>query len=200
MAKVLTFKVGIDGLEDKIWRKIEITDRRTVADLAYTILATFDSLAYHLYNIKYKNYIFDCWVCAKENPDYDNLRNATIIKLKDLELEENDTMEMEYDYGSTTTFKITYLESRDATEYEGYLYPVIVDGAGRGMLDDMSDFDLKEIVEDIDKKGYSEHYVTCGYEKYEKYDYRKFNIKTNNKKLKGLILEIKNGYEVGNKY
>ena len=58
MTKVLTFKVGIEGLEDKIWRKIEITDRRTVADLAYTILATFDSLAYHLYDIKYKNIPF----------------------------------------------------------------------------------------------------------------------------------------------
>ena len=197
MAKVLSFKVGIEGLEDKIWRKIEITDRRTVADLAYTILATFDSLAYHLYNIKYKNYIFDCWVCAEESPDCDDLTNATIIKLKDLELKENDTMEMEYDYGSTTTFVITYLESRNATEYEGYFYPNIIDGAGRGMLDDMCDFELKEIVEDIDKKGYSEYYVTPGYEKYEKYDYRKFNIKTNNKKLKGLVLEIKNGYEVG---
>lgn len=46
------------------------------------------------------------------------------------------------------------------------------------MLDDISGFELKKIVEDIDKKGYSEHYVTPGYEKYEKYDYRKFNIKT----------------------
>ena len=64
------------------------------------------------------------------------------------------------------------------------------------MLDDISGFELKEIVEDIDKKGYSEHYVTPGYEKNEKYDYRKFNIKTNNKKSKGLVLEIKNGYEV----
>jgi len=197
MTKVLTFKVEIGGLETKIWRKIEITDRRTVADLAYTILATFDSLAYHLYNIKYKNHIFDCWICVEENPNYDDLTNATIIKLKDLELKENDTMEMEYDYGSTTTFVITYLESRDATEYEGYLYPNIIDGAGRGMLDDMCDFELKEIVEDIDKKGYSEHYVTPGYEKHEKYDYRKFNIKNNNKKLKGLVLEIKNKYEVG---
>ena len=197
MAKVLTFKVGIEGLEDKIWRKIEITDRRTVADLAYTILATFDSLAYHLYNIKYKNYIFDCWVCAEESPNYDDFTNATVIKLKDLKLKENDTMEMEYDYGSTTTFKITYLESRDANEYEGYLYPNIVDGEGRGMLDDMCDFELKEIVEDTDEKGYSEHYVTPGYEKYEKYDYRKFNIKNNNALLKGLVLEIKNGYEVG---
>ena len=42
MDKVLKFKVGINGLGDKIWREIEITDRRTFADLAYTILVTFD--------------------------------------------------------------------------------------------------------------------------------------------------------------
>lgn len=69
-------------------------------------------------------------------------------------------------------------------------------GAGRGMLDDICDFELKEIVYNTDKKGYSEYYVTPGYEKNEKYDYRKFNIKTNNKKLKGLVFEIKNGYEI----
>lgn len=45
MTKVLTFRVEIEGLEDKIWKKIEITDRRTVADLAYTILATLNSFA-----------------------------------------------------------------------------------------------------------------------------------------------------------
>ncbi len=62
MEKVLTFRVEIEGLEDKIWRKIEIPDKRTVADLAYTILASFDSLAYHLYNILdecYSNGIFN---------------------------------------------------------------------------------------------------------------------------------------------
>lgn len=61
----------------------------------------------------------------------------------------------------------------------------------------MCDFELKEIVEDTDKKGYSEHYFTPGYERTIKYDYRKFNIKNNNALLKGLVLEIKNGYEVG---
>lgn len=197
MAKVLTFKVGIEGLEDKIWRKIEITDRRTVADLAYTILATFDSLAYHLYNIIYDNKIYDCWVCIED--DYSDIPkvNATITKLKDLELKENDTMEMEYDYGSTTTFKITYLGSTDLERGNGSHYPYVIDGAGRCMLDDMCDFELKEIVEDTDKKGYSEHYFTPGYERTIKYDYRQFNIKNNNALLKGLVLEIKNGYEVG---
>ena len=197
MTKVLTFKVGIEGLEDKIWRKIEITDRRTVADLAYTILATFDSLAYHLYNIKYNNKVYDCWVYIED--DYSDIPkiNATITKLSDLGLKENDTMEMEYDYGSTTTFKITYLGCSALERGKGSHYPYVIDGEGRGMLDDMSDFRLKEIVEDIDKKGYSEHYFTPGYERTIKYDYRKFNIKNNNTLLKGLVLEIKNGYEVG---
>ena len=193
MDKVLKFKVGIEGLEDKIWREIEITDRRTVADLAYTILATFDSLAYHLYNIKYKDYTFDCFGCTEID---ENAIDATTTKLSVLGLETNDELEMEYDYGSTTTFKITYIGERNMSEFEGYLYPNIVDGAGRGMLDDMCDFELKEIVEDTDRKGYSDYYVTPGYEKHEKYDYRKFNLKENNKKLKGLVLEIKNGYEV----
>ena len=106
-------------------------------------------------------------------------------------------MEMEYDTGSPTTFKIKYLEERDLEGYNGSHYPYIIDGAGRGMLDDMCDFELKEIVQDIDKKGYSQHYFTPGYERTIKYDYRKFNLKNNNALLKGLILEIKNGYDVG---
>ncbi len=197
MTKVLTFKVGIEGLEDKIWRKIEITDRRTVADLAYTILATFDSLAYHLYDIKYKDKIYDCWVCVEDDHREVELVNAITTKLSSIGLKENDTMEMEYDTGSPTTFKIKYLEERDLEGYNGSHYPYIIDGAGRGMLDDMCDFELKEIVQDIDKKGYSQHYFTPGYERTIKYDYREFNLKNNNALLKGLILEIKNGYDVG---
>lgn len=197
MTKVLTFKVGIEGLEDKIWRKIEITDRRTVADLAYTILATFDSLAYHLYDIKYKNKVYDCWVCIEDDHSLIPPINATTTKLSSLDLSEKETMEMEYDTGSTTTFKITCLGSRDLEKNNGKHYPYIIDGEGHGMLDDMCDFELKEIVEDIDKKGYSEHYFTPGYERTIKYDYRKFNIKNNNALLKGLTLEIKNGYEIG---
>ena len=196
MTKVLTFQVGILGLEDKIWRKIEITDRRTVADLAYTILATFDSLAYHLYDIEHGKDRYDCMIDPLELDDF-NFKDAVRTKLSDVNFDENNKMTMEYDFGSTTTFKITYLGAREMEKYNGKHYPYIIDGAGRGMLDDLCDFELKEIVEDIDKKGYSEHYFTPGYERTIKYDYRNFNIKNNNALLKGLILDIKNGYEVG---
>lgn len=195
MAKVLTFRVGIEGLEDKIWRKIEITDRRTVADLAYTILASFDSLAYHLYEIIHNNDRYDCMVDPLDLGDY-NFKDAVKTKLSDVDFSDN-KMVMNYDFGSTTTFIITYLESRDLEKNNGKHYPYVIDGEGRGMLDDMCDFDLKDIVDDIDKKGYSEHYFTPGYERTIKYDYRKYNIKTDNALLKGLVLQIKNGYEVG---
>lgn len=196
MAKVLTFKVGIEGLEDKIWRCIEITDRRTVADLAYTILATFDSLAYHLYDIKHGNDRYDCMIDPLDLREY-NFKDAVRTKLSDVDFENNNKMIMEYDFGSTTTFIITFLESRNIEKYNGNHYPYIVDGAGRGMIDDMCDFELKEVVEDIDKKEYSDHFFTPEYERKIKYDYRYFNIKNNNALLKGEILDIKNGYEVG---
>ncbi len=197
MVKVLTFEVGINGLETKIWRKIEIADRRTLADLAYTILASFDSLAYHLYFIRYKNKIFDCWVCIEDDHSEVPPINAVITKLSSIGLKENDSMEMKYDTGSTTTFKIKYLGARDLENGNGRHYPYIVDGAGRGMIDDLCDFELKEIVDDIDQKGYSEHYFTPGYQRNMKYDYRKYNLKNDNALLKGAILEIKNSYEVG---
>lgn len=195
MTKVLTFLVGINEIEDKIWRKIEITDNMTVADLAYTILATFNSLAYHLYSIKYKGNAYDCYIDIEDDLSEIPPINATITKLKELKLEENDVMEMEYDFGSPTTFKITFLKSEDLEKGKGKHYPYIIEGAGKGMLDDMCDFELKRIVEDIDKKGYSEHDFTPGYEIERKYDYREFDIKLNNYILKSIVKRIKNDYE-----
>ena len=49
--------------------------------------------------------------------------------LRDIGLNDNDTMEMEYDFGSTTTFKIKYLGSRELEENDKIYYPSIIDGA-----------------------------------------------------------------------
>jgi hypothetical protein len=198
MTKVLTFKVCIEGLEDKIWRKIEITDRRTVADLAYTILATFDSLAYHLYNIEYKNKVYDSWVCVEDGVYDEEPINATITKLSTLNLKESDTLKMEYDYGSTTSFIITYLGEIEFKKGNGMHYPCVIEGAGYGMIDDITDEELKEIVEDIDRKGKSDYYSLYmdGRHSYI-YDYRVFNLRDTNLLISRYFLKIKHGYEVG---
>ncbi len=199
MNEILKFRVSINGLENKIWRVIEINNQLTLADLAYTILASFNSLTYHLYNINYNGNIYGSNGEKSDLPGYVKL-NAITTRLKDLDLKENDEMEMDYDFGSTTTFDITYLESNELKNlFDVKEYPKIVEGAGLGMLEDISEYDLRDIVEETDELGYSKHYFTNGYETDRIYDYRNYDLKRDNENLKGLILQIKNGYEIPNK-
>lgn len=102
---------------------------------------------------------------------------------------------MDYDFGSTTTFKIYFLGYQELKKGSGRHYPYIVSGVERGMIDDLSDFELKEIVNDIGQKGYSEYEFTPGYNRTIKYDYSDFDLNSNNVLLKGEISEIKDKYE-----
>ena len=118
MDKLLTFRIGIKRLENRIWRAIEIPDRRTVADLAYTILASFNSLAFHLYDISYKDKIYDCGIDIEDDLRPVPHTNAVITKLKDLNLQPNDKLKMTYDTGSPTTFNKVFLEARELLSYK----------------------------------------------------------------------------------
>lgn len=195
MKKVLLFRVSIDDLEDKIWKKIEILEDNSVAELAYTILASFNSLAYHLYEIHHDDITYSCGVPNEDLLKYVDAeyKNATKVKLKYLNFNEK-LMFMNYDFGSNTTFRIEYISSSDLMEEECN-YPLIIEGEGNGMLDDISDFELKEIVDETDKLGKSKSYYTAGYERDDIFDYRNYNIVEDNAKLKNIFNKIKNGYE-----
>lgn len=195
MTKVLVFKIWIEGLENKIWRTVEITDTKTVADLAYTILSTFDSLAYHLYNIKHNNNRYDCMIESEYYEGREILIDATKTKLNTSNFDEDNKMIMEYDYGAPTTFIIELQSFRNLENGFGRHYPYIVAGEGRGMIDDISSYELKSIIEDIDKKGESNHFFSPGYDRKIKYDYREFDLKDANILLRGIAEEIKYKYE-----
>lgn len=195
MSKVLTFKVEIEGLENKIWRKIEITDTKTVADLAYTILASFNSLSYHLYKIQHLDTIYNCMIELNDFFADEEIKDATELKLGKIDFSLNNKMIMTYDFGASTAFVITYIYSKDLEKNNAKKYPYIEDGAGLGMLDDISSDELIDIVNDIDKKGKSTHEFTPGYEREDMYDYRKYDILYDNAMLKKSIRKIKAGYE-----
>lgn len=194
MKKVLKFKVSIEGLEDKIYRIIEINDAKTIADLAYSILASFNSLAYHLYKIEYHDNIYYCSGGFEELDDSKNYKIAPEEKLYKIDFNKNDTMTMEYDFGSPTTFIIEYLSTADLTIAPSK-YPRIIDGKGNGMLDDISSNELLEIVKNTDKLGKSTYYYTPGYELDKIYDYRDYNYDESVKEFSDNYLTIKYGYE-----
>ncbi len=193
--KVLMFKVKINGLKNKMWRVIEVTDKMTIGDLAYSILASFNSLAYHLYSITYKDRKYKCYIDDDLIFDDEIVLDASQSILRDIGLNDNDTMEMEYDFRSTTTFKIKYLGFRELEKNDKTYYRSIIDGAGNGMLDDVGDSWLEDIVKDTDKLGYSKYPYNMGYETNKMYDYREFDLKKNNIMVKKVYPLIKKGYE-----
>lgn len=192
MTKVLSFRVSIVGLENKIWREIEITELRSVADLAYTILASFDSLSYHLYDITHGDDTYNSMFYGEPFLDNNNLI-AKDVKLNKVNFEKIKEMVMCYDSGSSTYFSITYIGSKPLEMGSGKKYPCVVSGAGKGMMDDISSEELQDIVDEIDKGG--EFYYTAGYERDYPYDYREYDLDGDNASLKERIEKIKDGYE-----
>ena len=138
MARVYTFKIVYIGCENKIWRDIQISSNSTMAVLGYAVLSSFSTCAYHLFMMTYKgtNYELD----DEEFQTKPKLMSET--KLGNLKLEIGDKIHMIYDFGEEQEFEITLLSDEEMPKGSGRAYPKVSDGAGRGIIDDMSAEDL----------------------------------------------------------
>ena len=58
-AKVFTFHIVYEGLEEKIWRNIAVSSNYRLDQLGYAVLAAFDTMAYHLFEFHYKDSWFE---------------------------------------------------------------------------------------------------------------------------------------------
>ena len=194
MNKIFTFKVEIEGLENKIWRKIEINSDETLADLSYLILATFELYSSEFFTINYGDSKYDSVSIIFNNDTY---KSAMGIKLKDLSFKNNNEMKLEYNYKNKIVFIIKFIDSRVIKE-KLEDYHKIVDGTGKGALDFVSGEELKQIVADTDATGESNYFTTIivdDKEEEEVFDYREFELDDNNS-LSGLNFRfIKDEYE-----
>lgn len=191
-AEVYRLYIGYEGSEDKIWRLVDVSSNYSLAKLGYLILASFDTLAYHLFMFDHdgKNY--------QINPDSDfdkKAIDATTIKISSLGLEEGTQFEMTYDFGCDQTFIIKLIEIREMEKGQSTKYPCVIDGAGKGILDDVPAFEFEKIVKKIDKTGKSDHKYFSPYGTEEPWDYREFDLVEMNRTLKSNIAQIQRGFE-----
>lgn len=78
---------------------------------------------------------------------------------------------------------------------KGTSYPKVVDGAGRGIIDDMHVDELMEIIKATDKNGKSDFKVRVSDNHEITWDYRDYDIKYDNAFLKVEISAIQEGYK-----
>ena len=107
-----------------------------------------------------------------------------------------DTIQMTYDLGCCQVFNIELLEINDMLRGHGTAYPKILDGAGRGIVDDMPAFELLEAIRKTDENGHSEiYYSSSCSDNAPEWDYRNYRVDWDNTLLKGIIDRIRDGYE-----
>lgn len=187
--KVYTFHITYEGLEEKIWRKVEVSSNYRLDQLGYMVLAAFDTLAYHLFEFYYDD---DRFEIPNEDAPFEQIDMAD-FKLHQLKLKLGDRIRMEYDFGTTQTFWLELVEIADMKSGWGRRYPYVLDGAGRGIIDDMSCEELSELVAQIDRNGKTDEPIYYQ-ERMMPWDYRWFNLDCMNSLLKGEIELIEEGY------
>ena len=188
--QVYTFKVTYEGCNNKIWRTFEVSSNYDLARLGYMILASFNTKAYHLFCIEHKGNTYET---AIENyGQYPLLQDA---KLSSLNLQPGEHMEMIYDFGTEQHFDIEFISAVDMLRGKGTSYPKVIDGSGRGIIDDMHVDELMAITAINDKNGKSDFKVWVSENHEIIWDYRDYNIKYDNTLLKGEISLIQEGYE-----
>lgn len=190
MARVYTFKIIYMGCENKIWRDIKISSKSTLAVLGYAVLSSFSTCAYHLFYMEYKGTNYE--LNDEEFQTKPKLMAET--KLGNLKLEIGDKIHMIYDFGEEQEFEITLLSDEEMSRGSGRAYPKVSDGAGRGIIDDMSAEDLLGLIKKIDKTGKSD-FIYAHKGEHLPWDYHNYQIDIDNCLLKGEIAKIKSAYE-----
>lgn len=197
--QIYTFKITYADCDNKIWRIAAVSSNYTLAKLGYMILASFDTMAYHLFEMKFKGTTYFLTEEDFEDlPNYDNERYDLfgVHKIGTLGLNVGDTIQMTYDLGCCQVFNIELLEINDMLKGHGTSYPKILDGAGRGIVDDMPAFELLEAIRKTDENGHSEiYYSSSCSDNAPEWDYRNYRVDWDNTLLKGIIDRIRDGYE-----
>ena len=196
MANVITFKANVEELDNKIWREIEMSSLSTLADLAYVILYTFETTGSHLFRIEYKGNSYEFIYDTDELKFYED--KAPIppndVTLEELDLQEKAELNMVYDYGNNWEFTITVEKIKPMESRTSCRYPYIVDGRGKGIVDDMFVDEVKELMDHIDEEN-KPGLVASLFKPPYKWDYRDFLLGKTNVNLKKQVKIYKKGYE-----
>lgn len=194
MTEVYKFKVKLRELENKIWRDIEISSTSSLAKLGYAVLVAFEAEGSHLFCINYKG----CRYEIVYDDFYEDLGMKIVDpiskKLSSLKMEIGDKMEMEYDYGAGWVFDIELVSVEPMKKGMGTHYPYVTDGAGWGIIEDISVGEWVDYINQVDETGTPPVYYDV-FDKEVSWDYQRFDLKTLNILLKGSIQRMKENYE-----
>ena len=126
--------------------------------------------------------------------------NTIKVKLNKIDFTKNPEFKFEYDFGTTTTFKIKYLGSEESENQIKLKVPFIKEGQGYGMIDDLANFELIEKVKEAKESDEYKYFVPNLFNDLIVFDPEEFDLQGNNFKMEVLFKKIKDAYEKPQEY
>ena len=198
--QVYIFKISLIERNVELWRELEVLSNATVANLAYCVLASVDASGSHLFNIDYNNNRFEFIYDEMEDFAPAVCYNPSLYTLDELNLNLNDELKMEYDYGASWEFNIKLISVNEMKKGTHRHYPYITKGVGRKLdeeeyFENLTDEDKKEInikhynvlfKDDVWRmqEGYEQHIINTKKTDLANYDMSNYNYETNERDWK----------------
>ena len=195
MTEVYTLQITYRGCAHQLWRTVEISSNSTLAQLGYTILATFDASAMHLFHISCQGATYD--LDSSEEP-IDPARSLSRVKLSSLNLQTGDQLEMLYDFSCNQVFDIILTHIQDMLRGPGRAYPKILARQGLGIIDGIPANELATMIAEIHRTGKSPFWYICSLNRRIPWDYRNYQLNYNNELVRCNVKMIQEAYELQN--
>ena len=185
--KTYQFRIELKEFTPKIWRRISISSSKTLAELAYTIISSFNGVGSHLYNFSINGLRYGCGGDYSEPGDLD----AAEYKIKDLMRPEHQYTFC-YDFGDSWDFTVKV----EAEVEDDISQPNILSGAGYGIVDDCGGTGgLEDLVLAYQMKFDEKYAELREWFGSDEFDIAKFDLAKQNDALQADIIRMKSAYE-----
>ena len=149
-AQIYRLKITYDGYEKILNRTVDVSSNFTMAKLGYLVLAAFDTLAYHLFYLRFNGRRYELETDDNfRSIGMEEMTDPRTVKLNQLGMNIGDEISMCYDYGCDQMFTIKLESVTDMEKGTASEYPKGIDGAGKGILDDVFPGEFGAIVRKI---------------------------------------------------
>ena len=159
--ELYTLLVTYDGLEEKVYRRIKLYSKTKLVEAGNSINYYFRTFCYHLFYFEKDGVMYDF---PNDFGSFGKTKNICKYKISDILKSVGDTCEYLYDYGTSQEFTIKLEKIEYTTDPENIdidFYPAVIDGAGRGIVDDMSQNEFIEKYELAETSNKDFFYIYC---------------------------------------
>ncbi len=192
--QICKLNIAYLGYPTKIWRDVEVPEDYPLSKLGFLIIAIFDTRAQHIFHFNKGNQFYSLPIPGEDLLDGEI--DVYKVKLSDLKMNQDVPLYFTYDYGCEQNFVIKYMGQKLMQKGQSSHYPVVTNGAGHGIIDDMAPEDFVIQVKMIEETGVPS-YMYDGMEANPiLWDYRDFDIKKINRRLHDQIERIQADYAI----